>query len=114
MICKRVEDNLIICKNLKEAKKTIDRMIGLMFKEPMKDHDGLLIKPCNSIHTFFMKYSLDVVFLSKKLEVVAIYKNIKPWRMTRIIFKASQCLEMKNGTLTDDLRIGDKLELCIN
>lgn len=114
MICKRSSDNLIICNNMKEAKSFIDRLIGLMFKEPMKNYDGLLIRPCNSIHTFFMKYSLDVIFLSKNLEVIEIYRNLKPWRLTRIILKANQCLEMESGTLRNELIIGDKLEICIN
>lgn len=114
MIVKRTSDQLVISNNMKIASSFNDRLVGLMFKGPLKENDSLLINPCNSIHTFFMKYAIDVIFLNKKLEVVAIYNNLKPWRLTKIVFKASQVLEMEAGRLNREIKIGDKLEICTN
>ena len=103
-----------ICKSMKVASSFTSRMIGLMFKKEMEGFDGLLIKKCNSIHTFFMRYSLDIVFLDKKMKVVRVYRGIKPWRATRIVWGATQVLELVSGTLLEEVQIGDEIEVCTN
>lgn len=107
--------NVNICQNFKIASGFFDRLIGLMFKGDMANYDGLLIKKCNSIHTFFMFFAIDVVFMDSSYKVVRIIRNMKPWRVTRMYFKASQVLELKAGALNDQLQLGDRLEVvCIN
>ena len=106
--------NKLISKQMKVASSFFDRLVGLMFSSSMKGFDSLLITKCNSIHTFFMRYAIDVVFLNSKYEVVRTYYNIKPWRMTRLVFGATQVLEMKAGNLPDDMKIGDRLDICIS
>jgi uncharacterized membrane protein (UPF0127 family) len=86
-----------------------DRLIGLMFSHT--DQGGLLIRPCNSIHTFFMNYSLDVAFLDSKYRVIKVIRNLSPCRITPIYFKAKMVLEMKAGSMPH-LELGD--ELCLN
>ena len=84
-----------------------------MFSSDMFGFDGLLIKPCNSIHTFFMQYSLDVAFLDKDLKIVKIIRNLRPWRITGLYLKANQVLELKAGTLDNKIVEGDQV-LCLN
>jgi uncharacterized membrane protein (UPF0127 family) len=110
------ESNETILQKLKVADDMWSRMIGLMGKKYLSDMDGLWITPCNSIHTFFMKMAIDVIFLSNDQTVVAVYKSIKPWRMTRIVWRASSVIEAKANTIADMIKIGDKLrmEKCIN
>ncbi len=100
---------LTIAKKVEIANTSISRMIGLMFSKNIGDRDGLLITPCNSIHTFFMRYDLDIVFLSKDNKVVKVIRNMKPWRMTWMYFKASKVLEMTGGTLPTEIQKGDEL-----
>lgn len=91
------------------------RLLGLMFSKDLGGKDGLLIEPCNSIHTFFMNYKLDVIFLSRDNKVVKVFKNMKPWRMTRMYFTAAKVLEMMGGSLSVELAAGDQLDIkCIN
>ncbi|EQC46829.1 DUF192 domain-containing protein [Bacteriovorax sp. Seq25_V] len=104
----------LIAEKIKIADSFFARLIGLMFKGPLVEFDSLLIKKCNSIHTFFMKYPIDVVFMNKNFKVVRVYRNIKPWRMTRIVFGATQVIEFEAGKLKGDLKVGEELELCIN
>jgi hypothetical protein len=86
-----------------------------MFKEKMQGFDGLLIKQCRSIHTFFMMYPLDIVFMNSEMKIKKIIRNIKPWRMTFIYFTSTQVLELEAGTLPLEVHEGDKLEvICIN
>lgn len=103
--------DIILCRDLKVADDFFSRLIGLMFKSEMIGFDGLLIKQCNSIHTFFMRYKLDLVFLDKELKVVKVIENMKPWRATLMYFKASQVLELKSGTLNNRIIKDDQLEI---
>ncbi|OUR93702.1 hypothetical protein A9Q84_19765 [Halobacteriovorax marinus] len=105
----------ILCKKAKIAKSFSDRLVGLMFKKHMKNFDGLLITQCNSIHTMFMRYKLDLIFLDKNLNVIKIIENIKPWRMTLMYFKSTQVLELEGGSLNGSIQKGEQLEMkCIN
>lgn len=111
----KTEKNIVIGKNVKFANNMFSRMKGLMFSSEMDGFDALLITPCNSIHTFFMNYPIDIIFLNKEYKVIKIIKNIKPWRLTGIYFKATQVLEFMGGTLNESLQEGETLEVtCIN
>lgn len=104
-----------IAKDVVVADTFLSRARGLMFRKEMNDFDGMLITPCNSIHTFGMNFSIDVVFLSKTFEVIKIFENLKPFRMTRPYFSSTQVLELKSGALNGRLKKGDRLEVsCIN
>ena len=109
---KAIINNVIISSEVKIAKSFIERLVGLMFKKEMKGFDALLIKRCNSIHTFFMCYPIDVLFLDSEMNIVRIYRSLFPWRLTRIVWKSVQVLELKAGTLPEKIKIGDRLELC--
>jgi uncharacterized membrane protein (UPF0127 family) len=60
---------------------------------------GFGSKRCNSIHTAFMKFPIDVLFVDKDLKVVSVYENLKPWRITRLHFRASSVIELPAGTI---------------
>lgn len=100
----KISDNILVADNV------LTRLIGLMFrKKPLAD--GLLLEPCQSIHTFFMRYPLDVVFLNHDNQAVKIIRNLSPWRMTWIYFKAKKTLELPAGKLPESLKEGDQLEV---
>ena len=105
----------LIAGNVLIASKLLERMKGLMFSLELPSCDGLLIKQCNSIHTFFMLYPIDIIFLDKDFKVIRTIYNISPWKMTWVYLKASQVLEMKAGTLSTNISEGDVLEVvCLN
>lgn len=101
----------VVCKKLMIASSFISRLKGLMFSSELPSCDGLLISPCNSIHTFFMAYSLDVVFLDRNFKVIKVLYNLKPWRMSWIYFNSTQVLEMKAGTLNKKIFEGEILRI---
>lgn len=109
------KDGEIICHQMLVENNLFGRMKGLMFSSELPDCDGFLINPCNSIHTFFMRYALDVIFLDRNFKIIKIIYNLNPWKMTGIYFKSHQVLEMKAGTLKKQLSPGEKLEaICIS
>ncbi|MBT7608754.1 MAG: DUF192 domain-containing protein [Bacteriovoracaceae bacterium] len=112
---KLTKGDQVIAEKVKMADTIYLRTVGLMFSKSLDGFDCLWIRPCKSIHTCFMKYPIDVMFLDKKLKIVKIIKNIKPWRVTLMYFTATQCLEFSGGFLPGNLKIGDNLEaVCIN
>ena len=78
-----------IIEKVKVAKSFKDRLIGLMFAKSLGEYNGLLISPCRSIHTFFMRMSIDVIFLDKNYKIIKIIRRMKPWRVTGIYFRAA-------------------------
>lgn len=73
------------------------RFRGLMFRESIGPDDGLLLMPCNSIHTFFMRFDIDVIFLNKKMEVVELRERVKPRRIGPMCRRAHAVLECAAG-----------------
>jgi uncharacterized membrane protein (UPF0127 family) len=82
-----------------------------MFKKVPQDFDGLLLDPGRSIHTFFMRYPLDIVFMSRKGKVIKIIRNMQPWRMTWIYFSADIVLELPAGKLPLEIKEGQLMEV---
>jgi uncharacterized membrane protein (UPF0127 family) len=99
----------VLSKDILIAESIIDRLIGLMFREKIIGAEGLLIDPCRSIHTFFMRYSLDIIFLNSEYRIIKIIRDMKPWRMTWIYFRANKTLELPAGKFPAELKEGDIL-----
>jgi uncharacterized membrane protein (UPF0127 family) len=115
MIVRIDKGELSIAKKVRVADTFLGRAIGLMFSDSLGEYDGLLIQPTNAIHTFFMKYNLDIIFLNRNNEVVSVVREMKPWRHTKLYFRAIKVIEMKGGTFPESVKVGDKLNIeCIN
>jgi uncharacterized membrane protein (UPF0127 family) len=100
----------VIASNVSVADNFIDRLMGYMFRA--KPHrPGILFEPAPSIHTFFMNFSLDVVFLDANYQVLKIYRNMRPWRHTWFHLKSKKTLEVPAGAFPADIKEGDVLEV---
>ncbi|MBO7611251.1 MAG: DUF192 domain-containing protein [Elusimicrobia bacterium] len=82
-------------KDVYVAESFFERFKGLMFV-PKEKSFNLLIKKCNSIHTCFMRYNIDVYCLDKDFNVVKKYINVRPFRFILPVKNACQILETKN------------------
>lgn len=102
--------NETILEDLKIADNFLSRFRGLMGIESLPESSGLWITPCNSVHCFFMRIPIDVIFLNKENQVVHISKNMKPWSVSPIIRKAKSVVEVNANTLSKVLEIGDQLD----
>lgn len=95
-----------ICENF------LERGRGLLFRPPLTKNagDALLIPKCNSIHTFWMAYSIDVIFLSSEKKVMAIHYNLGARRVINQK-KAAYALEVAAGNLwASQIKVGDILD----
>ncbi|PKM90766.1 MAG: hypothetical protein CVU87_01415 [Firmicutes bacterium HGW-Firmicutes-12] len=94
-----MKDGSVIGSNIKVADNFIHRLIGLMGKKCLLHGEGLLLKGCRQIHTFFMFMTIDVVFLDRSGEVVDIQKAMTPCKVSPYVKKAYQVLELPQGTI---------------
>lgn len=85
------------------------RLKGLLGRDGLAKGEGLLLRPCPQIHTFFMRFAIDVVFLDKDNEVLYVIENLPPWRLSPIVARAAQTLELSAGALRGRLKVGTKL-----
>lgn len=85
------------------------RLRGLLGRAGWGDRDGLLIDPCSSVHTLFLRFAIDVVFLDRDDRIVAI-ERLAPNRLGRIHPRARRALELPRGTADRFLlRPGDQV-----
>lgn len=79
------------------AKSSGERRTGLLKQESLADGQGLWIIPCEGIHTMFMRFAIDVVFLDRKNRVRKIRPSLRPWRLSACLV-AHSVLELPAGT----------------
>jgi uncharacterized protein len=102
--------NGTVCERCTVADRMLPRMKGLLGKENLASGEGILIRPAPSIHTFFMRFPIDVVFLSREGEVLKIDKHVAPWR-ARSCRHSYAVLELAAGeTGRCGLAVGDRID----
>jgi uncharacterized membrane protein (UPF0127 family) len=73
---------------------------------------GLWIVPCHGVHTFAMRFPIDVLYLDQERIVIHIEEELKPWRMAAIRARASSVLELPTGTVRDSrTALGDQVDI---
>lgn len=73
-------DGRVVCERCLVAARPLRRMRGLLGRRDLPRGEGILLRPAGSIHTFFMRFSIDAVFLDRNGVVVAIAPHVRPWR----------------------------------
>ncbi len=86
------------------------RFRGLMLAPPLPAGAGLVIVPCSSIHTQFMRFPIDVLYVNKEDVIVGIDRNLHPWRIGRFYKKVHYVVELPAGG-AEGCQVGDKLEI---
>jgi uncharacterized protein len=71
----------VVCDRCTLAARPLARLRGLLGRRELPAGEGLLLRPSPSIHTWFMRFPIDAVFLSAELEVLAVRGSLPPWRM---------------------------------
>jgi uncharacterized protein len=95
--------------NVLTAVTFLERAGGLLFRPKLNINELLLLKPCSSIHTIGMKYDIDIIYLSKKGEILKIIKNLKPLKFS-ICFRANMVLEFASSELRIfNFKLGDQV-----
>ena len=96
------------------AQGMLRRGLGLMGRRGWAGSDGMVLTGCNSIHTFFMRMPIDVVYLDKSNRVLRADATMKPWRFGPIVWKAKTVVELPAGTIErTGTKAGDLLQVVL-
>lgn len=91
--------NKILAQEAIFAHTPWQRIKGLLGKSEFKVGQALILKPCNSIHTFFMRFPIDVLFVDQDNKVIKALTQIKPFRFSGIYFSAVLVIELPAGII---------------
>lgn len=101
----------VLANDVRQAETFWSRFRGLMFTSVLSPGTALHIQPCQSIHTFFMRYSIDVLYLDSNHKVIAVDKNVRPGKFGRIHRKASSVIELPIGIVSEtETKIGQEVQ----
>ena len=90
-------NNAVVVPNCLVPESSWERMVGLLGHKKLSQGEGMWIEPCSSIHTLFMRFPIDAVFLAKNGQVLSVKKQLKPWRITGFSWRARSVLELPSG-----------------
>jgi uncharacterized membrane protein (UPF0127 family) len=101
-----------LATDVRVADTSLERGTGLLKDAGLPEGHGLWIVPCNSIHSFWMKFVFDAIFLDRDLRVVHLVREMKPWRVSKIKFRAKSVLELPAGVIArSGTELGDVFEM---
>jgi uncharacterized protein len=106
-----------LARNLVLANTHWTRFRGLMATDAGKfQHgSGLWIVPCRGVHTFGMRFAIDVVYLDAEQRVVYMQESLKPWRMAPVRLAAASVVELPSGTIGEtQTGVGDVIDVGLN
>ena len=107
-----VTRNAVIASRFKIAQDPWARMKGLLGVRDFPQGEALVITHCQSIHMFFMKFPIDVIFCDRQNKVVGLCERLKPFYLSPIFFKASYAIELPSGIIASSkTQVGDQIQL---
>jgi len=99
-------------EQIKIADSSIRRLVGLLGKRSLAPGCGLFIVPSQAVHTVGMAFPIDIVFVDKNHCVLGVRKAVRPFRITRVFWRAHGVLELPVGTISDSrTEVGDHLKV---
>lgn len=103
--------NVTVTNTEEIANTFLKRLKGLLGRSHLPEKHGMLIYPCKQIHSYFMKFPFDAVFLTRDNRVIYFMEDVKPGKISPLIAKAFSVLELPAGTVRKSgIELNDKLE----
>jgi uncharacterized membrane protein (UPF0127 family) len=111
-IARDVETGVVMANRVTVASRRLERAVGLLGRNHLDVGEALWITPCHGVHTWFMRFSIDVVAMDANGVVVDTVSTMKPWRMRLPRPGAFSVLELPAGTLlTAPTKVGRRIEI---
>ena len=97
--CRLRESNSgrVVLKRLEVGQGVWQRSVGLIGRASLAPDSGLWLEPCNGVHTWFMRYAIDVVYLDRTGIVLHVAANVRPWRLCLPMKGCRSILELPSG-----------------
>lgn len=94
---------------LEVAVDSATRKKGLLGRDGLPAGAGLVIAPTNAVHTFFMRFPIDIVFVTRAGEIVKVCRAVKAWRMAAALRGYAVVELAAGGAVLAGLRVGDRV-----
>jgi len=108
--CLNTTQKTVVATAVKKADSYWARLAGLMFRKGLAPGAGLWIVPCRDIHSIWMRFAFDAVFLDKNGKVIHLIESMKPYRISPILRHGHSVLELEAGALHESqTQVGDTL-----
>ena len=98
-VAKNLDSGTVVARQVTVAKRRLERAVGLLTRDHLDAGDGLLIVPCRGVHTWFMRFTIDILVLNSVGRVVDAVAGLRPWRMRFPKEGSYSVLELPEGTL---------------
>lgn len=106
------EEDAVLASSIVVADTSLRRAVGLLGRQYLLQDEGIWIKPSSGVHTFGMRFPIDVVGLDAQLRVVRLWPSLKPYRVTAVVPSVRTVLELAAGRIVaSGLRLGDQLRI---
>lgn len=99
----------VIASQVEIADNFFSRLVGLLGRDKFPEKHAIVLKPCRSIHTYFLRFPIDVVFLNGQGEVIHLISNMQTHSFSPVIKKAQKVVELPAGTVKNRINLGDTL-----
>ena len=110
MIVRNSDRDTVLGEAIEVADTAVRRVKGLLGRECLEDGQGLLFKQCSSLHTLFMRFPIDILFIDKKGKVLRIRADVKPFKFVAAPLRAQYALELPAGSVAlSKTREGDRI-----
>lgn len=101
----------VIAARTRVADNPWTRLVGLLGKKALPQGEALLIQPCSSVHTFFMRFDMDAIFIDREHRVLKVRRSMRPFRVAGAR-KSRAVIELMGGAIAEDgVKEGDQLIL---
>ena len=101
----------LVGHSIRVAETGLTRIVGLLGERQLLSGDGLLIVPSQGVHTYGMQFPIDIAVLDDDWKIVATRHCMRPFRITRVFWRAAAVLELPAGTLNaTSTSVGDSIE----
>jgi uncharacterized protein len=111
-VARDVENGLIVANRVTVASRRLERAFGLLGRTHLEPGEALWITPCHGVHTWFMRFTIDVIAMDVDGVVVDAVSMLKPWRMRLPRPGAHSVLELPAGTLlTAPVKVGRRVQI---
>jgi len=111
IVVRNLTRNTVLADAADVANTSETRRTGLLKHDHLGPGEGLWIIPCESVHSFFMKFAIDLVYLDRKKKVKKVRHRMAPWRLSACL-TAHSILELPAGVVAaTGTQPGDQLEI---
>ena len=107
-----ISKGIVIASKAQIATSMGQRMKGLLGRKGLAPDEALVLKPCSSIHTFFMRFPIDVLFVDKNVQIVRLIQNMPPYRFSPFVWASYLAIELPAGKISQtNTQIGDRIRI---